>query len=321
MENLKPRLSMGLLAAATMMFAGNAMAQTTAIGSNPQGSVAYATAAAIAKVISDETDLRMRVVPQGGPNVTLPLVNAGELEFSVSAALAVGFAQQGRAMFKDRPQEGALMVGAMYNINVGIFVREDSDIQSLGDLKGRKMPSKFSKQRVLGLMQKAILATVDMSPKDVEPVPVPSGLRGVEDFIAGNVDAGIFTVTSGKVLEANAAVGGLRWLPLPVTPEANETLDGIAPGSFVEVLNPAENRPGITEPTGTFANPFLLVAGVNTSEDTVYEITKALYSNKEALAAAGKAFSDFSPDEMAPSLGINFHPGAVRFYKEVGLID
>ncbi|MFK7875775.1 MAG: TAXI family TRAP transporter solute-binding subunit [Paracoccaceae bacterium] len=299
----------------------SALAQTVAVGSNPQGSVAYATAAAISSVVSDKTDLRMRVVPQGGPNVTLPLVNSGELEFSVSAALAVGFAQQGRAMFKDRPQDGALMVGSMYNINVGIFVREDSGITSLVDLKGRTASSEFNKQRVIGLMQKAILATVGMSPGDLEGVPVPSGLRGVEDFISGTVDAGIFTVTSGKVLEANAAVGGIRWLGLPTTDEANATLDKIAPGSFVEVLEPAENRPGITEPTGTFANPFLLVAGANTPDDVVYEVTKTLYENQAALATAGKAFAGFDPAAMAPDLGINIHPGALRFYKEVGLID
>ena len=309
------------LAFAAAMSATAALAQTTAIGSNPQGSVAYATAAAIAKVVSEETDLRMRVVPQGGPNVTLPLVNAGELEFSVSAALAVGFAQQGRAMFNERPQEDALMVGAMYNINVGIFVREDSDIRSLSDLEGRRVSSEFSGQRVLGIMQAAILATADMSPAETIPVPVPSGLRGVEDFIAGDIDAGIFSVTSGKVLEADAAVGGIRWLALPETEEANARLSEIAPGSFVEVLEPAENRPGFTEPTAAFANPFLLVAGANTSEDVVYEVTKTLYENKPALAAAGKAFNNFEPDKMALDLGIEMHPGAVRFYKEAGLMD
>jgi TRAP-type uncharacterized transport system substrate-binding protein len=49
-------------------------------------------------------------------------------------------------------------------------------------------------------------------------------------------------------------------------------------------------------------------------------VTKTLYYNQADLAAAGKAFNAFFPDEMAPDLGIDMHPGAIRFYKEIGLL-
>lgn len=310
------------LAGALAIFtATSGSAQTVGIGSNPQGSAAYASAAAVAKVVSQSTEMRMRVVPQGGPVVTIPLVNNGELEFSISNSIPAFFAQRGGAMFKDRPQEGVKMVASLYNLNVGFFVRADSDIQTLADLKGRRVSSEFTKQRVLATMQNALLATAGMTAEDVEGVPVPSGARGVEDFIAGKVDAGLFSVTSGIVLQADASVGGIRWLSVASDDAAQAALVAKAPGSYVEEIGPAENRPGITGPTGVFAGPFLLLAGDNTPEEVVYEVTKTLYENASELAASDKSMATFDPAKMAPDLDIAMHPGALRFYAEIGLTN
>ena len=71
----------GGLAAAT------ASAQTISIGTNPQGSLAYATGAGIARVAIEDADVKMRVVPQGGPVVTLPLLNKGRLDFTISVSV------------------------------------------------------------------------------------------------------------------------------------------------------------------------------------------------------------------------------------------
>lgn len=298
----------------------SAAAQTVAIGSNPQGSAAYATAAAIAKVVSENSEMRMRVVPQGGPVVTIPLVATGEMEFSVANSMPLFFAQKGGAMFKDNPQPGAKMVAALYNLNVGFFVKADSDIQTLQDLKGKRVSTEFTKQQVLHTIQKAILATAGMTLDDVEGVPVPDGNRGVEDFVAGTVDAGLFSVGSGAVLQADASVGGIRFIPIPNDDAALAAILSIAPGSYIEEIAPAEGVAGITEPIGVFAGPFLILAGDNTPEDMVYEVTKMIHGNAEALKAAAPQFAQFDPANMAPDLKIEMHPGAVRFYREIGLL-
>ncbi len=298
-----------------------ASAQTVAIGSNPQGSAAYATASAIAKVVSDNSEMRMRVVPQGGPVVTIPMVAAGEMEFSVANSLPVFFAQNGGAMFGDAKHPEAKMVASLYNLNVGFFVRDDSDIRTLEDLRGKRASTEFTQQRVLHTMQDAILATAGLTVDDLEGVPVPSGARGVDDFVAGRVDAGLFSVGSGAILQADASVGGIRFLPVPLTDEAQAALVAKAPGSFIEELAPAEGRAGIDEPMGVFAGPFLILAGDNTPEDMVYEVTRLIHENAEALKAAAPQFATFDPSKMAPDLKIELHPGAIRFYTEIGLMQ
>ena len=73
--------------AALTGIAVTANAQTVSIGSNPQGSLAYAVGAGVAKVAIENAGVKMRVVPQGGPVVTLPLLNKGKLDFTVSVSV------------------------------------------------------------------------------------------------------------------------------------------------------------------------------------------------------------------------------------------
>lgn len=62
-------------------------------------------------------------------------------------------------------------------------------------------------------------------------------------------------------------------------------------------------------------------ASAGADEETIYEITRALHGNKEALVASFPAFNGFDPEHMARTLDpIQYHPGAVHFYEEVGLM-
>lgn len=308
-----------LVVVVLMVLPGMAQAKTFSIGSNPQGSIAYSVAAAAAKAGFEKGGLQMRVVPQGGPVVTLPLVNNGELDFSTSVSAVTAFANKGTAMFKGRAQSDVRVVAALFDLRVSFFVRKDSDITTLEGLKGKKIASKFTKQKILDSLSRAILATVGMGYEDVVGVPVPNGVRGIDDFSAGKVDATSFSLLSGKMAQANAAVGGIRVLSMPNTPEALAAMRKITPGTMIVTLDPAANLVGILEPTNVVSSPFVINTGINTPPDVVYKLVKALYENKELLVKSHKAFKAFDPDKMHLDLGIPYHEGALKFYKEKGL--
>ena len=139
------RIAVLILATA---LSGTATAQTYSIGSNPQGSLAYATAAGVAKVASEDIGLKARVVPQGGPIVNLPLLNDGELDFNISTSIVTAFANKGLAMFKGRPQKNLRVVASLFPMRLSFYVRSDSDIKSLKDLKGKRLATKFTKQKI-----------------------------------------------------------------------------------------------------------------------------------------------------------------------------
>jgi TRAP-type uncharacterized transport system substrate-binding protein len=93
----------------------------------------------------------------------------------------------------------------------------------------------------------------------------------------------------------------------------------ITPGTLITTIEPAPNLPGILGPTHVLTAPFIVNAGTRTPADVVYKLVKALYHNKPLLVKSHKAFNNFFPDKMHPDLGIPYHEGALRFYKEKGL--
>lgn len=311
-------LAVSTFVAASLVAAG-ASAQTLSIGTNPQGSLAYSTGAGIAKVGTEATGLKLRVVPQGGPVVTLPLVNRGELDFSISISMLAVLANKGVAMFKKSgKQPNAMVVAGVLPLELGWFVRKDSGITRLEDLKGKRVSSKLTKQKAILTTGRAKLATVGLTYKDTIGVPAPNGVRQVDDFIAGKIDAASFSLTSGKTAQAHASVG-IRVLSLRNTPEALKAMQKHAPGSRIETINKSPRYPGVEGPTNIFVAPFLLMASAKTPTDVVYKVTKAIYENKKKLVSSHKAFSGMDPNKMHAKIGVPYHPGALKFYKEKGL--
>ena len=313
-------LSIAALSTAAALASLGAQAQTLAIGSNPQGSLAYSTAAGIAKVATEATDLKVRVIPQGGPVVTLPLVNSGELDFSISLSIPAAFATQGRGMFKKSgKQPNVRVVAALFPLHLGFYVRNDSSIKTIADLKGKRLGSKYPKQRVILLTGAAKLATAGLTHKDVIGVPVPNGVRQVDDFMAGKIDAVTFSLTSGKTAQAHAKVGGIRVLSLPKTAASEKAMQKIAPGSHIATIMPSPGHPGVMGPTNIFAAPFLLMAAAKTSDEDVYKVVKAIFENKKKLVTTHKAFKGMKPKGMHTDVGVPYHPAALKFFKEQGM--
>lgn len=296
-----------------------AAAQTFSIGTNPQGSSAYATGSAVARVAKQALDMRARVVPQGGPVVTLPLVDTGRLDSSIANSMVATFAHRGDAMFKGKAQKNIRVVAALRTLRLGVIVAKDSKYKTLADLKGARISSGFAKQRNMDVFWRGILAMADMTYDDVEGVPAPNFVRGVEDFMSGTVDAAVVSLTSGKVRQAHAAKG-VRYISLPDDPKAVERMKKIAAGTVLETVEPAARFPAVTGPTNIVAAPFVLMAGTETSEQTVYELTKALAGNKKLLVSAFKGMSDFKADGMHVDFGVPYHPGAMKYYRETGQV-
>ncbi len=298
--------------------AASASAQTLSIGSNPQGSLAYSTAAGVAKVVNETAGLKMRVVPQGGPVVTLPLVDKGELDFSIALSVVAGFGQLGEKMFKGRKQDNVRIVATLFPLHLGFFVRKDSDIKTIADIKGKRVSSKLTKQKIVLITGAAKLATAGLTYNDTIGVPAANGVRQVEDFMAGKIDAVTYSLTSGKTAQAHAKVG-IRVLSLPNTPEAAKAMQKVAPGSIIETIQPNPAYPGVEGPTNVFSAPFLVTASAKTPDDVVYKVVKAIYENRPKLIASHKSFNGMKPEKLHLDIGMPFHPGALKFFKEKGM--
>jgi TRAP transporter TAXI family solute receptor len=308
---------LALIAAA--LFAAGAHAQVLGFGSAPQGSIGYNMSAAIARVMSESANVQSRVQPYSGSSAVLPLVNSGELDLAVCNVLEIEEATRGEGMYKGRKQSKLRVLGVIFPLYSSIFVRKDSPIRSLAELKGKRLPYGYSAQVTLERIVDAIIATGGLSRRDVRPVLVPNVVRGADDFIEGKLDGGFFALGAAKVSEVDKTVGGIRYLPLPDDPKSVAAMQKIMRYAYIKEVKPSPAFVGLDGPTKLMAYDYLVTVGAHVKDDTVYRIAKAMYENKPKLAESLRAFGGWDPETIGKEMPAPFHPGAVKFFKEKGL--
>jgi hypothetical protein len=295
-----------------------AAAQQLGIGTMGQGTLGYSIGAAIAKVLSEKGGVRASVQPAAGTSAYLPLLNSGEIDIGIANVVEAKEAAAGSGPFAGRKQENLRVVGVLFPFRVGFFVRKDSAMQTVADLKGKRVTYGFTAQVTLKDVSDAYFANGGLTMRDMTPVLVPNVVRGAQDFIAGRADAAFFAIGAGQVQEANASVSGVRFLQMSDAPEAVAAMTKLLPEAYITVVAPRPGLAGIETPTKTMAYDYLLLAGKHVKDEEIGRIVDVLADNKTALAEAFAAFAQFDPQRMAKKQPMDFHPGAVVAYTKRG---
>jgi TRAP transporter TAXI family solute receptor len=144
-----------------------------------------------------------------------------------------------------------------------------------------------------------------------------------------------------EALQSGRVDAGLTWAGIPCPPYIGVTFDMSLlpiddPGlvqmfeelGYYEAVIPADTYPFLTENIPTMAETSHLVARPDVSEDVVYYALKAIFNNKDILIAAQAEFeSQLTPEAIARTAatsqqtGVPIHPGALKFYREMGWLD
>jgi len=305
--------------AAAAFLAAGAHAQVLGFGSAPQGSIGYNMSSAIARTMAEAANIQSRVQPYSGSSAVLPLVNSGELDLTVCNVLEMQEAANGEGPYAGRKQANLRVLGVIFPLQSSIFVRKDSPIRTLAELKGKRLPYGFSAQVTLERIVDAIIATGGLTRKDVVPVLVPNVIRGADDFMEGKIDGGFFAIGAAKVAEVDKSVGGIRYLPVPDDPSALAAMRKLMPYAYVIEVKPSPAFAGLDGPTKLMAYDYLVAVGAHVKDDVVYQIAKAMYENKPKLVESLRAFNGFNPDNMHKAMPASFHPGSEKYYKEKGI--
>jgi TRAP transporter TAXI family solute receptor len=309
--------ALALLTAA--LSGGIAHAQSVGIAASNPGSLYHSTGTAVAKLANDVAKIKTTVYPFASATIYLPAVSAGEYAFGISNVEELRVAVLGANQFEGRPYADLRAVSILYPLRVTYFVRKDSGIRTMADLKGKRVTHGYSSQKTVPPLLDALLATGGLTRADVRLVNVPNVVGGANAFVSGKADAFFFALGAAKVKEANASVGGIRALDVPDTPENLAKVQGYFPPAYLKAEKPSPRNAGVLEPIHVIAYDGALVASTKTPEDTVYRMVKAMHGNKKVMASVFGVMNLFNPNRMVKPLGpIQWHPGAVRFYTEQG---
>jgi len=312
-----------LLAAGTvavsLAFAAAAGAQPVGLGTSPQGTMTYAVGAAVAKTLTDVGHIQARVQPSSGTGTMIPLVNDGEVDIGFCNTLELYDAYHGVGTFKDRKNPNLRTLAVIFPIKVGLFVRADSPIKTIADMKGHTVAYGFTSQEIIRKIVDAMLATAGLSIKDLKPVMVPNLVRGVEAFENGRADITVFALGSAKVSEADASVHGIRYISLSNTPQALKGLKSQFRTAYIGEAKPSPRYAGVKAPINIMQFDYTVFASSKLPADRAKQITDIIANNKKALAASHPLFKSLEQNHMYMDIDVPYHDGAKAYYTAKGI--
>lgn len=294
-------------------------AQPIGLGTSPQGTLTYTLGATVAKALSDTAGLQSRVQPSSGTGTMIPLVNSGEVDVGFCNTLELYEAFHGVATFDKRPNPKLRTVGVLFPIRVGLFVRADSPIKSIKDLKGRTISYGYASQEIIKTTVDAMLAAAGLSIADMKTVMVPNLVRGVDEFMAGRVEVTTFALGQAKVAEADASVGGIRFLDFGGDSAGEAAMKKVFRTAYMATVAPAPNIPYVKAPIVTMAYDYTVFANADLPAAKVKEITRVLAEQKDAMAQAMPLFRAMKTERMFNDIGVPYHDGAIAYFKEKGV--
>ncbi|MFC6487177.1 TAXI family TRAP transporter solute-binding subunit [Nitratireductor sp. GCM10026969] len=288
-----------------------ASAQTVRFGAGQQGSQNYGVNAALAQAIDERTELAATLQAFGGPTSYLPMLGSGELDMAAVVTPDFGDAVRGTGPFSEMPQKSLRVVVPLFPSPVGLMVRADSEIGSIADLEGKRVAWGMPAQASLQPYLEGALANGGLTGDDVRAVPVASVANGVAALVSGNVDATLFALRGGAVVEADAALGGIRWLPFDNSPEAVERMQAVAPEAYLVTVEGDAGVTGIPETMDTMAYDYVLVARGDLADETVAAVTKLLVEEGAAIATKNNVLGAMDRETIQrPYPDLTFHPAA-----------
>ena len=312
MPMLTRRKACRAIAAATGTLAALALgtslaaAQTYGFATMQPGTLNHTSASAVAKVLKDKAGLNVVVQPTAGESVMIPLVARGEAEFGIANIFEVEAAKAATPNLR--------LIGSLHPLRGAFWVRKDTPMKTIADLKGKRVGMGYSAMRTLDPMIKAILASGGLTEKDVTPVLIPNVIRGADDFTSGSADMFFFAFGAPKVREVDATVGGIRALEIPESGMA--AAKKIVPEGY---LTPAVPNPffvGVEKPMGVYSWDNMIFTNAKVSDEAVYKLIETMEKNKPDLLAVQPALRDFSAAALYKSYEIPYHPGALKYFKE-----
>ncbi|MSP44389.1 MAG: TAXI family TRAP transporter solute-binding subunit [Xanthobacteraceae bacterium] len=304
------RAATGSLAAAVLGLAlsvGPASAQTYGFATLPPGTLNHTTAAAVSKVLKEKGGINMLVQPTAGDQVINPMVGRGEVEIGITNIMEAQDAFDGQ--FKDMR-----LIAAVHALRTPFFVRKDSGLFKIADMKGKRVSMGYSAMRNIEKTMVAQLATAGLTPADIKPVLVPNVMRSADEFIAGNADMFSFAFGGPKVKEADATVGGIRALEIDETgmPAAKKVM----PWGYLTDIGPGPIFTGVEKPMKVYSFDNVLIVSAKMPEDFVNKILTLMEQNKDELIAVQPVLREYTPAFAYKQYGVPYHPGALKYFKE-----
>lgn len=288
---------------------------TIRIGGGPSASANYTTFAGIGNLImKDHPNYLVNAEISTGSQENIRMIQSGVVQFGVAMTDVEQAAANGYREFKDNPVDICHVMGG-YTTMLHMFVPEESDIQSIADLKGHKLA--VSKGAMAQYYMPILLEAYGLSVDDV--TITENALQDICDAVKdGNADFGVhITPFISSPIADLAATKGIRLLS--IDQEHQEAITAQYPFFYSSVI-PGGTYTDVDQDTQVLGTRNNLVCARDVDEEVVYNVVKSIIEHQDDLVDVHPQASNFNKENAVEGVLIAIHPGAVKYYKEIGLM-
>lgn len=282
----------------------------------------YPYATALMNVWNSNVEgMNCNVEATGASQENINLVSRGEAEVAIVQNDVMTYAYEGTESFEGKQTQNFVTMGTVYSEVCQIVAAADANIQSVADLKGKRVSIGDIGSGVEA-NAKQILAAYGMTTDDIKMQNLGFG-PSADAIKDGSLDAAFITagIPTTAVMEL-ATTHDVDIVPIDSATVEKLKADYPFYTEYTIDSSAEDAYKGMDADVLTVSVKATLIVSPELDEETVYQMTKAMFENKETVMQAHAKGAEL--DAAAAVEGISvvpLHPGAERYYKEIGVLE
>lgn len=287
------------------------------IGSGSVGSSHYSIMSGIAPLITKYVGVNATTEATKWSADNVDLLRKEELEFSSCTSDAVYDAWKGEDYFKGKPQRFIRIIHSGYTSCAVAITRADSGIKTHADLKGKRFYAWMPTSPIYQRWCKVIMEGNDLTKQNLTLMNVVSTKEAATALLEKRADAVLIvgSIPTAAVIELTNTIDCRI---LPIGPKEIKVMNEKYPFVFPLTL-PAKTYKGQDEEMYIQGAKTHIITRENLPDELVYRVTKAIMGHPKEVAAIHPAAREIMAKNFFGNIQAPFHPGAIQYYKEVGL--
>ena len=284
-----------------------------AIGTSSLGSTMYIMGAPWAKVITDHVPNAVASVQStAGASANVQLIEAGELKLAFSSNAAAYDGWHGIGWARGQKYQKLRMLFPIYSAYWEMITLKP-EIRKIQDIVGHSVSVGGQPGATSDIVIRDCMAVMDFEPGAIQYITTSNGVNYLKD---GRIDAVAFVmaIPTSYIMDLETS-HKVRLVAID-----REDIDRICQAKpyYSPAIIPAGTYKHEPEDVDTIVLWTFAVADKDIPEEIAYQIVKAVYENTESFAMAHSAGKNMKPEDVQ-NAAIPLHPGAVRYYREIGL--